>query len=65
MTKGRRIKLLEDYIILLEKESIKTHPILLNIGYECDDDDYDEGEKLRGLLKWEERLKWREDEASS
>ena len=65
MTKGRRIRLLEDYISLLEKENASLIGLSWVHGWRAPQSDVDEGERLRAALKWEERLKRREVEDDS
>ncbi len=61
MTKNRRIRLLEDYVCLLEKENTALIGLAWVHSWRPEQADVDEGERLRTLLKWEERLKWRKN----
>ena len=54
MTKGRRIRLLEDYICLLEKENASLIMLAWVHGWRPEQSDVDEGERLRKLLRWNE-----------
>ena len=53
--------MLEDYICLLAKENTALIGLAWVHGWRPEESDVEEGERLRELLKWEERLKWRKD----